>query len=68
MQALVAYATVYLAHEPCPLEPLRKRAADVDGDGDVTLKDAMAILRYYGAGVAKDVQDWDYAINPAKHG
>ena len=68
MQALVAYATVYLAHEPCPLEPLRKRAADVDGDGDVTLKDAMAILRYYGAGVAKDVQDWDYAINPAKRG
>lgn len=64
MKALIAYATVYLAHEPCPLDALCARAADVDNDGAVTLRDSMAILRYYGAGIAQDVQDWDIAIHP----
>lgn len=66
MLALRAWNDVYVLYEPMPLTAIQFRAADVDENGELTLSDTMAILRYFSQSLTGLSQDWDTAINPKK--
>jgi|GEM_PF-2787227 len=61
MLALIAYANVTSGLES-PLTAVQKRAADINKNDDVSLNDAMAILRYYAARLSGFTPGWDELI------